>query len=123
MNEQITLNFDASEFEAFEGIHEFFSHGTKTVRDRNGRVIKQGVQAMEMDFSPSQWSQKVNQSNNTCVNLNDADDYTDRYDDVRWIHYAVWKHIIQKAREEDIEALERQLAEAKRRKSNVRGVA
>jgi hypothetical protein len=113
--EQIVLNFDASGFESFEGTHECFSHQTRCVRDESGRPIKQAVQAMEMDFSPSQWSQKVNQSNNTSVNLNDADHFTELYGDTTWIHYAVWKHIVCANRGDEIEQLEKQLAAARAR--------
>lgn len=96
--EQITINFDASEFEGYESLQEFFAHMTCTVKDEQGRVIKQGVQAMEMDYSPSQWSQKRTESNNTALSLKDADKHTEIYGDVRWIYYAIQKHIIKKKR-------------------------
>lgn len=98
MNEQITLNFDASEFDGYEKSQEFFKHAAMTTRDSKGEVIKQCVQAMEMDYSPSQWSQKLNKSNNTSVTLDDADKHTDLYGNVSWIYYLIHKHIIKKKR-------------------------
>lgn len=114
--EQITLNFDASEFDGFEKIEEYFSHRTRAIRDEQGRAVKQAVQAMEMDYSPSQWSHKINRSNNTSVTLEDADRHTEIFGDVSWIYYAVHKHIIQRGNVDEIEELERRLAEAKARR-------
>lgn len=96
--EQITLNFDASEFDGYEGIHEFFSHSIKCTRDKDGKTVKQCVQAMEMDYSPSQWSHKTNKSNNTSVTLDDADKHTEIYGNVDWIYFALHKHVIKKKR-------------------------
>lgn len=99
--EQITLNFDAREFDGFESIREYFSYRTRVTKDETGKVIKQAVQAMEMDYSPSQWSQKVNESNNTTITLNDADRFTETFGDVSWIYFAIQKHIINKKRNRD----------------------
>lgn len=100
--EQITLNFDASEFDGFDSLQEFYAHRTRRIKDRAGSVVKQCVQAMEMDYSPSQWSQKLNKSNNTALTLDDIDRHTELYGDVTWIYYAIHRHIIrgQKSREE-----------------------
>lgn len=114
VNEQIKLDFDSSGFEAFKSTQHFFAHASLTIRDNDGRVITREVQAMEMDRAPSHWNHKCNETNNTSVNLNDADAYTELYGDTRWIHFAVWKHIIQAEKEVDIERLERELAEARR---------
>lgn len=92
--EQITLNFDASEFDGFESLQEFFAHSTFSVKDHDGKSIKQCVQAMEMDMSPSQWAHKRNESNNTAITLNDIELHTEKFGDVRWIYYAITKHII-----------------------------
>lgn len=92
--EQITLNYDASEFDGFDSTQEFFAHSTFGVKDDTGRNTKQCVQAMEMDMSPSQWAHKRNQSNNTAITLNDIDRHTEIFGDVRWIYYAIQKHII-----------------------------
>lgn len=69
-----------------------------------------------MDMSPSQWSQKLNEKNNTSVNLNDAERFTELFGDTRWITYLVWKHIIKAKRSKDElikmrEQIERQLQE------------
>lgn len=115
--EQITLNFDASEFDAFEYADEFFAHTTRTLKDDQGRTIKQAVQAMEMDYSPSQWSQKLNRSNNTAVTLRDADIHAEKFGGTDWICFLYYKHVIKPTREEDVIArLERELAVAKRLK-------
>jgi hypothetical protein len=118
MKEQITLNFDANGFEAFDTIHEFFTYQSKGLRDGSGQPIKQCVQAMVLDYSPSQWNQKLQQTNNTAVSLNDADKYTEQYGDVSWIYFAVFKHIIQRGSIQEIEELERRLAEARARKNS-----
>ena len=94
--QQIILNFDASEFDAFERTQEFFSHATRTLKDEQGRTVKQCVQAMEVDLAPTQWNQKLNETNNTSVTLNDADKYTEFSGDSRWIEFAYWKHVIKK---------------------------
>lgn len=94
--EQIILNFDASEFDGFDRTQEYFAFRTRTIRDEGGRPVKQCVQAMELDFSPSQWSQKLCESNNTTITLNDADKHTEIFGEVGWIHFLVQKHIINK---------------------------
>lgn len=114
--EQITLNFDASEFDGYETAQEFFAHMTCTVKDDAGRIVKQGVQAMELDYSPSQWSHKRTKSNNTAISLEDADKHTEIYGDVSWIYYLIQKHIIKKKRNREqllrLKAeIERQLGE------------
>lgn len=115
--EQITLNFDASEFDAFEYADDYFAHTTRLLKDENGRPVKQAIQAMEMDYSPTQWSHKLNRSNNTAVTLRDADIHAEKYGGTEWICYLYWKHVVKPAREEDVIArLERELAAAKRLK-------
>lgn len=96
MPEQVTINFDASGYESFERCQQFFSHQTHRLRDAQGRVVKQAVQAMEMDMSPSQWSQKTNESNNTTVTLNDAEVYTEKFGDTEWINWLFWRHVVNK---------------------------
>lgn len=114
---QITLNFDASEFDGFESAQEFFAHCSRLIRDEDSRVIKQAVQAMEMDYSPSQWSHKLNKSNNTSLTLDDVERHTEIFGDVNWIYFLIQKHIIKPKRNRDQllklrEEIERQLAEA-----------
>lgn len=99
--QQITLNFDTTDFDGFDGLQDYFSHASKTLRDEQGRVVKQSVQAMEMDFSPSHWSQKVNGLNNAAITLTDADGWTEKYGDVSWIYYLIDRHIIKRGRNRD----------------------
>ena len=113
--EQIVINFDSSEFDAFDSTQEFFCHSAMTLRDQTDRAVKQCVQAMELDYSPSQWNQKLHKTNNTAVTLDDADKYTENYGDVRGLYFAIHKHIMRSGVDE-IEELERQLAAAKQRK-------
>ncbi len=96
--EQITLNFDASEFDAFESVQEYFAHRTRLIKDDTGRAIKLGVQAMEMDMSPSQYSHKLNESNNTMLTLRDAEKHTEIFGDIGWVHFLIFKHILKKKR-------------------------
>lgn len=98
MNQQITLDFDATGFEGFETAREYFGHCSRTLRDSTGMSLKQHYQAADMGMSPPQWSNKLNESNNTTITLNDAEEYTQKFDDTRWINYLVFKHIIQKQR-------------------------
>lgn len=98
MVQQIVLNFDATGFEGFETCREYFAHCTRTLKDEKGMPVKQHYQAADMEMSPAQWSQKLNESNNTTVTINDAEEYTDRFNDVRWINFLVHKHIIEKQR-------------------------
>lgn len=113
--EQITLNFDADGYDAFEYADEFFAHATRSLRDEQGRTVKQAVQAMEMDYSPSQWSQKLNRSNNTAVSLRDADIHTEKFGNTDWICFLYYKHVVKPLRGESlVERLERELAAAKR---------
>lgn len=99
--EQITLNYDASEFDGFESTQEFFAHSTFGIKDGDRRNVKQCVQAMEMDMSPSQWAHKRNQSNNTAITLNDIDRHTEIFGDVRWIYFAIQKHIIKSGKSKE----------------------
>lgn len=112
--EQITLNFDATSYDAFEYADEFFAHAARNVKDEEGRVIKQALQAMDMDYSPSQWSQKINRSNNTAVTLRDADIHTEIFGNTEWISFLYYKHVIKPRRGEDrIAMLERELSALK----------
>lgn len=111
--EQITLNFDSTGFEGFTDLHEFLSFCTLTLKDDKGRVIHKNVQAMELDKSPSQWSQKVCQGNNTCINLNDLHQYTTKFKDTRWIDFAYWKYRIQE--NADLDDLKRMRDELERK--------
>jgi len=99
--EQIILNFDTSEFDAFDSVQEYFAHSTMLLKDKNGRIVKQCVQAMEMDMSPSQFNQKLHESNNTSLTLRDAERHTEHYGDVGWIHFLIYKHILKKKRNRD----------------------
>ncbi len=101
MVQQIVLNFDATGFEGFETCREYFAHCTRTLKNDAGGAISQKYQAADMQMSPAQWSQKVNESNNTSVTLNDAEEYTSIYGDTRWINHLVYKHIILKGRNVD----------------------
>jgi hypothetical protein len=121
MQQQIVLNFDATGFEGFESTQQFFAYGVRTLKDEEGRPVKQHYQAAELDYSPSQWSQKCNELNGTSVTLNDADRWTEVFGDVRWIYQLVYKHIIAKDRGiEELEMLRdqinRQIAVAKQSK-------
>lgn len=113
--EQIVLNFDASEFDGYEMCREYLQHCSHTLKDGMGNKVFQKQIAMELDYSPSQWSQKISESGDARVTLNDAEHYTDKFDDVQWIHYLVYKHIIKKGRNRDAllklrEDIDRQLA-------------
>lgn len=114
--EQIVLNFDASEFEGYETCREYLAHCTHNLRDQQGRGIYQKTIAMELDYSPSQWSQKLSESGDARITLNDAEAYADQFGDVSWVHYLVYKHIIKKGRNRDAlirmrEEIDRQLEE------------
>lgn len=118
--EQITFNFDAREYDAFEYADEFFAHTVRSIKDEQGRIVKQAAQAMEMDYSPTQWSQKLNRSNNTAISLRDADVHTEIFGNIDWISFLYYKHVIKPQRGEDLVArLERELAAAKQSQASV----
>lgn len=115
--EQIVLNFDASEFDGYETCREFFQRCAHTLKDSQGRQVFQKVIAAELDYSPSQWSQKLGEAGDARVTLNDAELYSEKFGDVEWINYLVYKHIIKKGRNRDAllklrEDIDRQLREA-----------
>lgn len=99
--EQIVLNFDASEFDGYETCREYLQHCSHVVKDDCGNQVFQKQIAMELDYSPSQWSQKISESGDARITLNDAEKYSDKFGDVQWIHYLVYKHIIKKGRDRD----------------------
>tara|TARA_Y100000310_G_scaffold301563_1_gene338144 strand:- start:625 stop:978 length:354 start_codon:yes stop_codon:yes gene_type:complete len=99
--EQIVLNFDASEFDGFGSCREYLQHATFNLRDSEGGKILQKVIAAELDYSPSQWSQKASESGDARITLNDAELYTEKFGDVSWIHYLVYQHIIKTGRNRD----------------------
>jgi len=101
MVHQILLNFDATGFEGFETCREYFAHCSRTLKDEADSPLKQHYQAADLGMSPAQWSQKLNESNNTTVTLNDAEEYTEKFGDVRWINFLVHKHIVLKERNLD----------------------
>lgn len=116
--EQITLNFNADKFEGYATCREYLQHCTHILKDEKGRPIRQKEIAMELDYSPSQWSQKISQSGDARTTLDDAEDYTDSFNDADWIYYLVHKHIIKKKRNREellkLKAdIERQLEEDK----------
>ena len=113
--EQIVLNFDASEFDGYETCREYLQKCTHNLKDDHGRTVYQKVIAMELNYAPSQWSQKLSETGDARVTLNDAEKYTSLFGDVNWIHYLVYKHIIKKGRNREallkLKAdIERQLA-------------
>lgn len=113
--EQITLNFEAGGFDAFDYADEFFAHEVRAAKDSEGRIVKQAAQAMHMDYSPTQWSQKLNRSNNTAISLRDADEHTEKFGCTEWITFLYYKHVIRPRRGEDrIAQLERELAAEKK---------
>lgn len=116
--EQITLNFDASEFDGYGSCREFLQYTTHTIKDDAGRRIFQKAIAMEMDYSPTHWSQKISESGDSRITLNDAETYTEKFNDVRWIYYLIHKHIIKKSRNREellkLKAdIDRQLADSR----------
>jgi hypothetical protein len=115
--EQITLNFDASEFDGYQTCREYLQTCTHKLKDEQGRAVYQKTIAMELDYSPSQWSQKISQSGDARTTLDDAEKYTEHFGDVGWINYLVYKHIIKKNRNRDAllklrADIDRQLAES-----------
>ena len=96
--EQIVLNFDASKFDGYETCREYLQHCTHGLIDDKGRSVLQKAIAAELDYSPSQWSQKISESGDARVTLTDAELYSDKFGDVDWINYLVYKHIIKKGR-------------------------
>jgi hypothetical protein len=101
MVKQIVLNFDATGFEGFETCREYFAFGASTLRDEAGLALKKHYQAADMDLAPQQWGNKLNESNNTTITLNDAERYTEKFGDTRWINFLVWKHIVSPKRNID----------------------
>ena len=91
------------------------------MKDESGQALKKHYQAADLDMSPAQWSQKLNESNNTTITLNDAEAYTEKFGDVRWINFLVYKHIVAPRRNVDElvrlrEQLDRQIADARNRR-------
>jgi hypothetical protein len=121
MVKQIVLNFDATGFEGFTSCRNYLSFCSQTLKDENGAVLKQHYQAADMSMAPSRWSNKLNETNNTTVTLNDAERYTEKFGDVRWINFLVWKHIVSPKRNLDDlkrlrDELDAQIAAAGKRK-------
>lgn len=99
--EQIVLNFDASEFDGYESCREYLQYCTHSLKDKSGNRVLQKAIAADLDYSPSQWSQKISESGDARVTLNDAEAYAEKFGDVSWIHYLVYRHIIRKGRNRD----------------------
>ena len=59
MAEQITLNFESTEFEGYEMPSEFFDRVTRTLVDKNGTRIQQKYQAADLELSSQQFNQKI----------------------------------------------------------------
>lgn len=96
MAQQLLIDYEASEFEGFERTQEFFAYMSRTLRNEKGVIVAQKYQAADMEMSPAQFSQKLNESNNTSITLNDADRHTEIFGDTRWIEYAFWKHVVKR---------------------------
>lgn len=116
--EQIVLNFDASEFDGYQTAREYLQRCTHVLKDEHGRAVYQKTIAMELDYSPSQWSQKISQAGDARTTIDDGEQYTERFGDVGWIYYLVYKHIIKKGRDREsllkLRAdIDRQLAEVR----------
>lgn len=115
--EQIVLNFDASEFDGYESCREYLNRCTHNLRNSKGEPVFQKAIAADLDYSPSQWSQKISESGDARVTLNDAEKYAEVFGDVKWIYYLVYKHIIKKGRNTEAllrlrDDIDRQLADA-----------
>lgn len=114
MPEQITINFEATEFEGFDTPSEYFAYITRTLR-RNGLPVQQKYQAADLEMSPSQFSQKVNQSNNTSITLDEAFKHMDIFGDTRLLDYLVFHLKKKRDRDEikaELERLQKQLDES-----------
>lgn len=100
MVKQIVLNFDATGFEGYESCRAYFWYCSSTLKEEStGLHLKKHYQAADMDMSPQQWGNKLNDTNNTTITLHDAELYTEKFGDTRWINYLVWKHIVNSGRD------------------------
>lgn len=92
--EQVTLNFDSTGFENIPTLHDYIVRCSFSAKDEKGRTIHQNTQAMLIDRSPTQWNQKIHRTNNTCITVDDLEEYTLKVKDDRWLDYAFWKYRI-----------------------------
>ena len=113
-SKQLTLNFDAAAFDAYDSCREFV--GTRVVELRGEKGMLQKAVAADMDLSPSQLTRKLAQSpgDSARFTLDDLENYVQKTKDTKPIFWLADRYL----KEEDtIELLEQKLAEA-RRKAN-----
>ncbi len=102
---QIALNYDASEFDGYESAADYFAHRSKILKDETGRHIKQPFQAMELDHSPTNWSQKLNKLDGKSVSLDMAALHAKKFKEYGWIYYVIENVIL--AQDESTQELEK----------------
>lgn len=110
--QQITLNFDGSEFDGFESLREYLQ--TRVIQICTERGIKQKAVAADMDLAPSCLTRKLAGAENDkrSLTVNDLEKYIETQRDTRPVLYLVHKFFGQIS-DDDIEELERQLAAKK----------
>jgi hypothetical protein len=102
---QIALNYDASEFDGYESAAEYFAHRSKILKDETGRPVKQAYQAMELDHSPTNWSQKINKLDDKSVSLDMAVTHAKKFKEYGWVYYVIDTVIL--AQDESVQELEK----------------
>ncbi len=102
---QIALNYDASDFDGYESASDYFAYRSRVLKDESGRHVKQPIQAMELDHSPTNWSQKINKLDGKSVSLDMAVIHAKKFREYGWIHYVIETVVL--AQDESIQELEK----------------
>lgn len=120
---QLTLDFDRGLADQYRTCRDLVAERVHHQYDGEGRRFLQAAIAAAMDYAPSQLSRKLTQSptDSARFTLDDLESYMAVTGDKQPVYYLVEKYLTEGG--DEIEALERRLAELKQRKALRESVA
>jgi hypothetical protein len=113
MTKQLSIDFNPDIYGQYESCREFIADDDIPRLCRNPRVLKKSI-AADMDYSPSHFTNKLNNTGDHRFTLDDLELYVQRTNSVEPIKYLVSKYLFKQSKDElqkQIEELQQRLAE------------
>jgi hypothetical protein len=117
--QQIVLNFDASEFDGFATCREYLQERVVQLCSEKKKLQK--MIAADLDMAPSCLTRKLagSEGDKRRFSLDDFERYLSTQKDMKPLFYLIDRHLIESS-DEEIQDLERRLAEAKAKRKGGR---
>jgi len=114
MNKQLTIDFNPEIFGQYQSCREFIADDDVPRLCRDPRVLKKTI-AADMDYSPSQFANKLHGNEGARFTLDDLELYMQVTGSIEPIKYLLDKYVAKQAPEDiraEIDRLQRQLESA-----------